>query len=361
MNNSHNPIFENLTAWWNHQDIGRALVRAHYPIPGRSNAKKINMNSYWPSPDGEPDIDGLVQAQVHGVRHGTLNPICEALLETLSHNYGRRGTPMNMSWYLGGTVKYTEASVWIDPFVQDWKNYEVKFDPNNRWVQLSKRLMDAQGKFTNGRELVWLPDLGDALTCFSLMRGAEQLLLDLIDEPDVISNKIRDFAQAFIAAHSYFHESYRQYWPGDASCLIWAPDKTYMCQCDFSVMLSPDMFRQFVIPELDAISRYLKYMVWHLDGYEEVRHLPALLELPYIQAIQIQPGANRPPASSEVWMPVCKKCQEAGKSLFVYANSPEEFEHLAKHLDHAGLMISCNYILKDEADAEWHMSKIAAS
>jgi hypothetical protein len=360
MNNSHNPIFENLTAWWNHQDIGRALFVAYYPIPGRNDAGKINLNSYWPSPDCEPDIDGLVQSQVHGVRHGTLNPICEAQLEVLPHYYGRRGTPMNLSWYLGGTVKFTEASVWIDPFIKDWKKYEVKFDPKNRWVQFSTRLMESQGKYTNGRELAWLPDLGDALTCFSLMRGAEQLLFDLIDEPDVLGDKIQEFAQAFIDAHSYFHRLYRQYWPGDASSLIWAPDTTYMCQCDFSTMISPDMFQEFVIPELHTISQYLKYMVWHLDGYEEVRHLPALLELPYLQAIQIQPGANHPPASSEVWMPVCKQCQDAGKSLYVYANSPEEFEHLVKHLNHVGLMISCTYILKDKADAERHM-KMAAS
>jgi hypothetical protein len=123
----------------------------------------------------------------------------------------------------------------------------------------------------------------------------------------------------------------------------WAPGTTYLNQCDFSTMISPAMFRQFVMPELLAYDSYLEYILWHLDGYEEVRHVPALLEMTGLRIIQIQPGANNPTASSDQWLPVCKQIQEAGKGLLVYAHSPEEFAFLARELDAAGLLIECCY------------------
>jgi hypothetical protein len=120
-------------------------------------------------------------------------------------------------------------------------------------------------------------------------------------------------------------------------------------------MISPAMFRQFVVPEMLAYDGYLDYILWHLDGYEEVRHVPALLELEGLRIIQIQPGANNPTASSEQWLPVCKQIQEASKGLYVYAHSPEEFAFLARELDTAGLLIQCCYPLADQADAERHL------
>lgn len=355
MKECYDQVFNNITAWWHCKDIGRALFEGFRVEDGRCpNWKKLNR--YWPSPDNQPDIDGLANLQMQ-----ELNKMCPVgdALPMLFHHYGGRGTPMNLAWYLGGILKFSEESVWVDPVIEDWDNFEIKFDPENRWVKLSEKLIESQAKVAGENAIVWLPDIGDALTCFSLMRGTEKLLMDVLENPDVISSKIQDFTVAFMAAHRHFHHLYKRYWPGDSSVLIWAPDLTYMCQCDFSTMISPEMFRQFVVPELDAVSKYLKYIVWHLDGYEEVRHLDILLGLPYIKAIQIQPGANHPPACSDQWMPICKRVQEAGKSIYVYANSFDEFEYLASHLNRVGLMISCNYPIIDQESADKHM-KISA-
>jgi hypothetical protein len=340
---------DHLEAWWNHQDIGRALFDAVIPI---GPAPEENLNRYWPSPQADPDIAGLVEAQL--ARAAAAEPLAEHL-PILCHHYGQRGTPMNLAWYLGGPIRFTDYSVYVEHCIEDWDAFEIRFDPHHPWVKHSDDLIRAQGQAGADRALTWMPDLGDALTTFSLLRGTERLLMDLLEIPDVIEQKVRDFTVAFIEAHRHFHEIYLQYWPGDTNaCNLWAPGTTYFNQCDFSTMISPAMFRQFVVPELIAYDDYLEYVFWHLDGYEEVRHVPALLELDFLRAIQIQPGANNPTASSEQWLPVCKQIQEAGKGLYVYAHSPEEFAFLAGELDTTGLLIRCSYPLADRADADRH-------
>ena len=56
--------------------------------------------------------------------------------------------------------------------------------------------------------------------------------------------------------------------------------------------------------------------------------MDALLARPEIQAIQIQPGANRPPCASPLWMPHARRIQDAGRRLIVYATQQQGREAL---------------------------------
>ena len=67
------------------------------------------------------------------------------------------------------------------------------------------------------------------------------------------------------------------------------------------------MFLEFVVPELESLSEYLDYMVFHLDGPDEIKHLETLLDMPFIDAIQWVPGVGNPTASQ--WLDMLKKIQ----------------------------------------------------
>lgn len=44
--------------------------------------------------------------------------------------------------------------------------------------------------------------------------------------------------------------------------------------CDFSVMVSPAMFEEFILPELEATAGAFDHTTYHLDGLERLaRHL----------------------------------------------------------------------------------------
>lgn len=88
-------------------------------------------------------------------------------------------------------------------------------------------------------------------------------------------------------------------------------------QCDFSAMMSPTQFKELIVPSLKKQCDALDYSLYHLDGPDALRHLPALMEIDSLKALQWTPGAALPEAADEQWFPVYDKVFEAGKSLWI--------------------------------------------
>lgn len=346
MKNEIHEKLEKLKKWWDGDN--------EEPLIGVTILKEenfVNLNEIWKNRDKLPDFDKFVDGQIKNCKrleyHGISYP-------ALPHLWGSRGTPMVMAAYLGAPVIFREETVWFDKFINDWKNIKIEFNPENFWVIASKKLMEKQIEKINENLLIWMPDLGDALTCFSLARGVEELLIDIIEIPDLILEKIEEFVISWIKAHQYFYKIYQKKLPGEATWLIWAPGKTYACQSDFSTMISPKLFEKFVVYELEKLKDYLEYIAWHLDGPDEIKHLDILLSLPYIKTIQIVPGAGKPPCASSLWLPNIKKIIEKGKNVIVYVNNQEEFEIIIKNFPSGKILIHCPVLnLKEERDVKF--------
>ncbi len=322
--------------WW----IGKSKVSL-IQIYVIKDKNFFNLNNFWEKEDQLPDFEELVNKQIENSKKldylGVSYP-------AIPHLWGSRGTPMTMTAYLGSKVIFREDTVWFEKFIDDWRKVKIEFDKENFWISASEKLLEKQIEKYNGEFLIWMSDLGDALTCFSLMRGVEELLFDIIEVPEIILEKIDEFVNAWIETHKFFHNIYRKKLGGDASWLIWAPGKTYACQCDFSTMISPKLFEKFVVYELEKIKNYIEYIAWHLDGPDEIKHLDILLSLPYIKAIQVVPGAGKPPCASSLWLPVVDKILKSGKNVIVYASNEKEFEILIKNFYSGKVLVNCGSI-----------------
>ncbi|MCM8833265.1 MAG: hypothetical protein NC816_05040 [Candidatus Omnitrophica bacterium] len=311
----------------------------------------INLNEHWKKENELPNFEKFVNAQIENVKKieyfGVSYPC-------LSHSWGNRGTPMTMSAYIGGKVIFGKDTVWFEKVIDDWRKFKVEFKEENFWVNASKKLLEKQIEKSNGEFLITMPDFGDALTCFSLLKGVENLLIDIIEIPDLIIEKIYEFVNAWIKTHKFFHSIYSKKIIGDTTWLLWAPGRTYACQSDFSTMISPKLFEKFVVFELEILSEYLEYMAWHLDGPDEIKHLDILLSLPYIKVIQIVPGAGRPPCASPLWLPIIDKILKNGKNVITYASNKEEFEILIKSFYSGKIFISCGIVdIEDQKQKEF--------
>jgi len=102
---------------------------------------------------------------------------------------------------------------------------------------------------------------------------------------------------------------------------VWEPGRTDSIQNDFSCMIGPEMFAEFVIPyyerQLEAVDR-----AWyHLDGEGALRHIDALMKIPKIKAIQWVAGTKNEGYGyhdgSSRWYPYTKKVLVAGKNLML--------------------------------------------
>jgi 5-methyltetrahydrofolate--homocysteine methyltransferase len=101
-------------------------------------------------------------------------------------------------------------------------------------------------------------------------------------------------------------------------------------QCDFSAMISPEHFKRFILPELEACCRaFPKYNFYHIDGKEQLRHLDFLLDIPGLRALQWTPGVDKRPIRE--WMPLFKKIRRAGKKIW-YTGNLDGLEQLADAL-----------------------------
>ena len=95
----------------------------------------------------------------------------------------------------------------------------------------------------------------------------------------------------------------------DGGCPIawmqtWAPGPHYQMSCDFSAVLSPALFDEFIVPELRTYLQVNEFAVYHWDEADAVKYLDSLLAIDGIDAIQWTQGAGSPPASDPRWIPL---------------------------------------------------------
>lgn len=102
---------------------------------------------------------------------------------------------------------------------------------------------------------------------------------------------------------------------------LWAPKRMAQLQCDLSVMISPEMFNRFVMPELEELCDFLDYPVYHFDGQEQIRHLDSLLSIKNLKAIQWTHVVGQPQTST--FIPQLQKIQKAGKNLVLFPHVDE--------------------------------------
>jgi hypothetical protein len=257
--------------------------------------------------------------------------------------YGGDAVP---SWFanLGpGTVaaaagpwpNFTEDSVWFreapDPRLESILA-ELRFDSGNPYWLLVQELTRRSLEAAAGDYLVSLSDLGGDLDILASLRGTQALLMDLLEEPALVSACLEAIRALWFECFKLQEELIAD--SGQEGRTTWIPawhTKPWAAlQCDLAVMLSPRMFDQFALPELAEKSAAMERSIYHLDGPEEWRHLDSILSIPAISAIQYVSVPGDPPNEDPHWLPFYRKIAEAGKGLFIFAKDPGLVLELAR-------------------------------
>jgi len=130
---------------------------------------------------------------------------------------------------------------------------------------------------------------------------------------------------------------------------LWADGKLQQLQADLSVMISPELFEAFVLPDLDEACNWLDYSIYHLDGQEQIRHLDMLLSIRKLNAIQWTHVAGQPEITR--FIPVFQRIQSAGKGLILFPESLRQAEELHDVLKPQGLYLITSTGGESEANA----------
>jgi len=207
-------------------------------------------------------------------------------------------------------------------------------------------------KSSQGDFLVGMPAFGSNLDVLAEMRGTQNLLYDLVDRSEWVKQKLEEINQAFFVAFEDYYEHISL--TDDSSAYtffhIWGPGKVSQVQCDFAAMISPDMFKEFVVPPLQRQCEWLDHSLFHLDGPSCICHLEHLLNIPALDAIQWTPGAGQPGPGDQQWYGLYEQVLNAGKSVQILGVKSDEAKQILSTFGAEGIYLSVH--VESEAEAE---------
>lgn len=260
--------------------------------------------------------------------------------------------PGSLGTFLGSQPNFAPDTVWYEPCIADADAFgPLRFEPaGNRWLDVHVALVDEALRRSRGRYLVAPPDLIENIDTLAALRGTQTLLVDLLERPAWVHARLGEINEAFFRAFDLFFAKVRDAEGGSAFIFdIWGPGRTCKVQCDFSCMISPRMFREFVVPPLEEQCRWLDYAMYHLDGTTAVHHVQALCEIPSLRAIEWTPQAGLPGGGSPEWYDLYRRLRAGGKAVQAVGVRPEEVVPLIEAVGPEGLCIQTRCADEDEA------------
>ena len=257
--------------------------------------------------------------------------------------------PGSLAAILGARLEGREDTIWIR-HNENWDG-QLKLDPDNEWWKLHLDLLRACKAKSKGQYYIGCPDIMEGLDVLASIRGNDNVLMDIIMDPDGLEEQVRKVNEIYFEVFDRIYDIIRE---GDemAFCYfsIWAPGKCSKFQSDISVMISEDDFRRFVQPFLREQCKRIPYSLYHLDGVDAIRHLDAILEIPELKAVQWTPGYGQPQGGDPCWFDLYKRIRSAGKSVIPCWVKVDELAPLLDSVGSQGLNIEMDIQTEEEME-----------
>lgn len=322
-------------AWYNQEIIDRAPIRfsAHNSEYSETRVMKgrswSNLKARWWD----------TNYQIELFEHQLANSVFNA--ETFPVFWPNLGPEVYTAFY-GIELEYKEVTSYSIPIIEDWAQLDtIKLDFNNPYFKKIEEMTMAALDRCTGKYLVGYTDLHPGLDCAAAFRDPQQLCIDFLLEPDEVKRLIDLSSRDFCRIFDYFDSILKKHnqpsvtWMGIPSF-----GKMHIPSCDFSAMISPEHFEEFVLPVIKTEIKHMTHNVFHLDGKGVANHIEYILDLPEINAIQWVQGVGDDLPIMQ-WVPFIKKLQAAGKSVVVDLQV-SELELFMKEVSPKGIMLCIN-------------------
>lgn len=243
--------------------------------------------------------------------------------------------PGSLAAYLGSEIGFKEDTVWFNKCLDGWDGVpKLQFDPENKWFKKHINLVKSCRELAGNDFYVDMPDLMENIDVLASLRGAQETLFDLLDEPEKVGERIQEVTDVYYDYYDRFYDAIKDEEGGNAYTVfqIWGPGRTVKLQCDFSAMMSPEDFRKYIQPSLRTQSENVNHVLYHLDGPQAIKHMDALMEIDGIDALQWTSGDAGPDGTLPDWDVIYDKAIAAGKSIWVKVYSGE-FEDWIRNVD----------------------------
>ena len=250
--------------------------------------------------------------------------------------------PGSLAAILGSELEGGDDTIWIHPSPETTD--DITFDPRQPNWLLHKQLLRACKERARGHYYVGMPDLMEGLDVLAALRGTDKVLMDTVMRPELLERQLQAVNDIYFKVFDELYDIIRE---GDemAFCYfsLWAPGRMTKLQSDISTMLSEDDYRRFVQPYIREQCQRIGHTLYHLDGVGALRHLPALLEIEELDAIQWTPGVGQPQGGSPQWYSLYRQILDGGKSVMACWVTLDELRPLLDHIGAEGVHIEMDF------------------
>lgn len=342
---------ERFEAWWFGEVIDRPPVTL-YVTPSRPYQGPVkehrSLRERW------MDVEYVVESAIaHLERHDFVGDSFPVYWPNLG--------PEITATLFGCELEFSESTSWSKPVVhrpEDW--YRVlEMPPNldNVYWQTIEHMTDYAIQRSEGRYIVGITDLHGNYDILAALRDPQALCIDLIDCPDLVAQVGRHVAKAFVEA---FERSYRKIVAAGFGSTTWLTayheGPCYVPSCDFWAMVSAQMAREYILPDILSEMEPLERSIFHLDGPDALKHLPLLLEIPSLHAVQWVYGAGRGPAAR--WIEVYRQCLQAGKSVQVLAETAQDAMEVLEQVGQKGVWLTVGEAFASVEEAQTFLKAV---
>jgi hypothetical protein len=232
------------------------------------------------------------------------------------------------------------GSFWAQPCLDNYADRApIRFDPQNPWLCKLIEFTKALVEFSRGRFAIALPQMRGPLDTLAAMRTPEQMGLDLIEQPEQARKILSELTDLWIGIAETILAVIPPFYGGYCSRMkMWAPGRTITPQNDISTLLSPKMYRNFVLPLDQRIVEHFPYHCFHAHG-SEYRQVDNWLRLQNLTAIQFTLEHTLGGPSLDISLSVVRRILET-KPVILAALDVETAERCVNELPAVGLCVT---------------------
>ena len=182
--------------WWRRDNKGLPLMSVI--------ARRDGEEHPWPQPrnaeEKYTDIEYLHARNQAALKN---NVYLADAYASLSANLG----PGSLALYLGSEPRFTEETVWFEPCIDSMETLpHIAFDPDNKWWKRHLDMIRTLRERAGDGYLIDMPDLVENIDILAAMRGPQNMLFDLMDEPENVERAIGEIDDVYFR---YFDEMHK--------------------------------------------------------------------------------------------------------------------------------------------------------
>jgi hypothetical protein len=219
----------------------------------------------------------------------------------------------------GAEFKFDHTTAWVTkPVINSYENID-QLSPDMK----CEIMLAAENLYTYALErsdnafLVGLPDLFCGIDTLDTLRGTENLLIDMLTEPDHVKDLQNIITKNLLPVYDRFAD--KSLSCGKPTCNwmgIPVVGRFYIVSADLSTMFSSECFDTFALPWLQKIAAQMDRVVFHVDGKGVIKNIDSILSMDGVDAVQWVQGMSDDRCIIK-WIPQIKYILSRGKSVIV--------------------------------------------